>query len=97
MTVGEVIGELADLIPLHHAARKWGSQRIGRALASPDRMRFYTLTQYLHWLQCRFENQDGTRNKRHSTIVIISARACSRCGRLFVNEKQRMRCGARCE
>jgi hypothetical protein len=100
VTVGELVEEFADQIPLHSAARKWtsrgGTSTAGK-FASPDHMRFYSLTQYLHWLQCRFRNADGARNKTRETVVIIHARTCPKCGKLFVQEKKRQSCGVRCE
>lgn len=95
VTVGELIDEFADQIPLQAATRKWAAGRSGRPLISPDRMRFFTLTQYLHWLQCSFATTTG-RNKTRATMVTIVARPCEGCGGLSVREKQRPRCGARC-
>lgn len=81
----------ADQIPLEAAARKWAAGRAVARWESPDRMRFYTLTQYLHWLQCSFTPHGQRKTMR--TLVHIYARECPHCGSRFVAEKQRKYCG----
>jgi hypothetical protein len=96
VTVGELVERFADQIPLHSAARKWSTRRHGDAdiiLPSADKMRFYMLTQYLHWLKCEFE---PTGRKTHQTWVRAPGRVCERCGSLFVPEKTTRTCGKLC-
>lgn len=91
---GELYLLFGNKIPLEAAARKWAAGREVTSWDSPDRMRFYTLTQYLHWLQCTFttEGQEG-RRKTMKTLIHIHPRKCA-CGANFVAEKNRRYCGS---
>jgi formylmethanofuran dehydrogenase subunit E len=57
------------------------------------KMRFYTLTQELHWLGCTFE---PVGRKSYTTLVIAHGHACPQCGELFVAEKRRPVHGTLC-
>jgi hypothetical protein len=96
VTIGDLVGQFADLIPLHSASRKWAANQRGRdAIDYPPahRMRTYTLTQYLHWLKCGF---DPPGRKTWSTQVIVRWRFCPVCARVFVAEPHIRTCGAQC-
>jgi hypothetical protein len=90
---GELFELFGEQIPLEAAARKWSAGRIAARLDTPDRMRFYTLTQYLHWLQCSFTPHGQRKTMR--TLVHLHVRKCERCGAGFVAEKGRKSCGCR--
>jgi hypothetical protein len=92
-TVGELVDRFGDEIPLHHAARKWAMGRQERELPPAYRMRFYTLTQELHWLQCTFEPPG---HKTYDTRVVVHGISCPLCGGLFVAEKRRAAHGRLC-
>lgn len=87
----ELFDLFADRIPIETAARKWRAGNHKRPFGTPDQMRFYTLTQYLHWLQCGFD-PPGVR-KTYRTMVEVHPRECW-CGRLFVAEKAVRSCSA---
>jgi hypothetical protein len=92
ITVGELCDVFADQIPLHSASRKWLAGRPSAPFSTPDRMRFYALTQYLHWLGCSFR-PDGI--KTRTTVVTVRAKDCPVCGQLFVYETQQT-CSVQC-
>lgn len=97
-SVSELISRFADQIPLHAAARKWGAHVHRRddpdiELPPAYKMRFYTLTQELHWLGCTFEPPG---RKTYDTRVIAHGRVCPHCGELFVAEKRRPVHGTLC-
>lgn len=96
-TVGELVDRFGDQIPLHNAARKWVThlkyKGADQELPPAYRMRFYTLSQELHWLQCRF-NPPGPKN--YQTVVIVHGTRCEACGELFVAEKRRPFHGVMC-
>jgi hypothetical protein len=83
-----------DHIPLEAAARKWTAGRQGVALQSAERMRFYCLTQYLHWLHCSFE--PAGRNKTSRTLVNVFSLKCVGCGCTIVSERHRDVCSVKC-
>jgi len=91
VTVGELADLFADRIPLHTASRKWLAGRPKGPFASPDHMRFYALTQYLHWIKCGFSERSKTR----TTVVYPRTKGCPVCGRLFVFEREAT-CGSLC-
>jgi len=90
-SVGELFELFGDCIAIETAARKWRAGNRTRLFGTPDQMRFYTLTQYLHWLQCGFEPAGQIKTFR--TLVNVHPRRCQ-CGRLFVAEKYRKTCQA---
>lgn len=95
VSIGSLVDLFADVIPLHAATRKWALNYRDKAavkFATPDHMRFYLLTQQLHWLGCSFT----TRLKTRDTMVRIHPRTCPVCGALFVREKQVQTCGVTC-
>ena len=81
----------ADQIPLEAAARKWNAGRRHPSWETPDRMRFYALTQYLHWMQCSFEPHGRPKTMR--TLVHIKARVCPACGGALVGVRTAKTCG----
>jgi hypothetical protein len=90
-TLGELVDRFGAAIPLHHAARKWSTNR--QRKDNPDlvlppayRMRFYTLSQELHWLRCGF---DPPGRKTYQTTVLVNASKCPQCGEMFVAQKNR--------
>jgi hypothetical protein len=97
LTVGELVDRFADAIPLHAAARKWMAHAPRREkdveLPPAYRMRFYTLTQELHWLGCTFEPLG---RKTYDTRVIAHGHVCAHCGEVFVAEKRRPVHGTAC-
>lgn len=96
VTVGELVELFGDRIPLHSAARKWAAHySAGGEVAFPSagKMRFYMLTQHLHWLHCRFEPAG---RKTWQTRVLPVGKICTRCGSVFVNEKNTSTCGVLC-
>jgi hypothetical protein len=95
VNIGDLFDRFSGDIPLHSAARKW-TAHVGRKdveLPSAAKMRFYMLTQYLHWLKCSF---DPPGRKSHHTWVVAPTVACERCGRLFVTEKTARTCSPKC-
>ena len=97
LTVGELVDRFADDIPLHAAARKWSAHPHRRDVELPPayKMRFYTLTQELHWLGCTFEPA-GRGRKTYDTRVIAHGHLCPQCGEMFVAEKRRPVHGVLC-
>jgi hypothetical protein len=95
ITVGELVDVFADQIPLHTATRKWlAGKRPGSGFATPDRMRFYTLTQYLHWVKCTFSGEPRERKSR-TTVVYVRMKECPNCHKPFVAERE-LCCSAAC-
>lgn len=97
LTVGELVDRFSDIIPLHAASRKWMAHAHRRdaevELPPAYKMRFYTLTQELHWLGCTFEPAG---RKSYDTRVIAHGHLCPQCGELFVAEKRRPAHGTLC-
>jgi hypothetical protein len=95
LTVGELVDRFADEIPLHAAARKWTAHvhRKEADLPPAYKMRFYTLTQELHWLGCTFEPAG---RKTYDTRVFAHGLACVDCGEVFVAERRRPVHGTLC-
>jgi hypothetical protein len=93
VSCGELYHLFGDHIPLEAASRKWAAGRgVITRWESPERMRFYTLTQYLHWLQCSFTPHGRPKTSR--TLVSVYARECPHCHAKFVAEKQVQTCGS---
>lgn len=95
-TVGDLVERFGDQIPLHHASRKWAlNHRDKTNLNYPTayKMRFYTLTQELHWLGCTF---DPPGLKSYQTTVFPHGHRCPRCGEMYIAKNKVLTHGTLC-